>query len=171
MKSIFLTAILISMCFGGISKLIFFSYTKRTIKKIKFIKDPINKVMPFAMPVFELGVPLLFVIMGENLWLYCLTTLYYLAFIAMNLTSMYDNVECCCYGKFMKSKLGIGGGVHYIYFLIINFLAIYCYLFNGRLCTIYLKDNLWIHLFFGIVVCICGIIYRRTLEVVFRTFE
>ena len=109
MKSIFLTSILISMCFGGISKMVFFPFTKRTISKIKFIKQPINKIMPFIMPIFELAVPLIFIFMGECILLYCLTTIYYFVFIAMNLTSMYDNVDCCCYGKFLKSKLGMGG--------------------------------------------------------------
>lgn len=38
--------------------------------------------------------------------------------------SMYDDVECCCYGKLMKSKLGLGGAVHYLYFLCMNIFAI-----------------------------------------------
>lgn len=170
MNNIFLTAILISMCFGGISKIIFFPYTRNTIRKIKFIKEPLNSIMPFAMPLIEIGIPMLFTFVGENLCLYCLTTMYYLVFIAMNLTSIYDNIDCCCYGRFMKSKLGIGGVVYYIYFLIINFFAIYCMLFNDRVLFINLENNLYIHMLYAVVLCICGIIYRRTLELTIKTF-
>lgn len=168
MKNIFLTSIIIAMYFGGIAKLLFFPYTKRTIKKISFIKEPMDKIMPFAMTIFELSVPTLFIVLGENVWLYSLTTFYYFLFIAMNLTSMYDDVDCCCYGKFMKSKLGLGGVVHYLYFLCVNFLAIYCHFFNGKLVTIYTEENIWIRGSMAFLVCICGLMYRRSLELVVK---
>lgn len=168
MKNIFLMAIMIAMYFGGFSKLIFFPYTKKTIQKITFIKEPIDKIMSFGMPVFELGVPTLFLILGENIYLYGLTIIYYFVFIAMNLTSMYDDVDCCCYGKFMKSKLGLGGVIHYLYFLCMDVLAIYCCFFNGKLVYIEMHENRWIQYGIALLVCVCGLMYRRVLELVVK---
>jgi hypothetical protein len=166
MKSIFLVSVIIAMYFGGILKLIFFNYTKRTIHKITFIKEPLDKIMSFGMPIFELTVPTLFLVFGENIYLYSLTTMYYFVFIAMNLTSMYDDVDCCCYGKLLKSKLGLGGVVHYLYFLCINVLAIYCYNFNGRIIYIKIQENICVRCGMALLVCICGLMYRRVLELV-----
>lgn len=144
----------------------FFPYTKKTIQKISFIKEPLDKIMSYGMPVFELGVPTLFLVLGENIYLYSLTVIYYFVFIAMNLTSMYDNVDCCCYGKFMKSKLGLGGVIHYLYFLCIDVLAVYCCFFNDKLISIELQENIWIRCGMALLLCVCGLIYRRTLELV-----
>lgn len=170
MKNIFLLAILISMFFSGISKIIFFPYTKRTIQKITFIKNPINKWMPYLMPTIEIVVPLLIFIIGENLLLYSLIMLYYFVFIALNLTSMYDDIDCCCYGKFIKSKLGVGGVIHYVYFLFVEFLSIYCYLFNGTLITIYMEKNLYIRFFVAVLLCVNGLIYRKILEITLEKY-
>lgn len=166
MKSIFLVSVIIAMYFGGILKLIFFNYTKRTIHKITFIKEPLDKIMSFGMPIFELTVPTLFLVFGENIYLYSLTTMYYFVFIAMNLTSMYDDVECCCYGKLMKSKLGLGGAVHYLYSLCMNIFAIYCCYFNGRIVNIKIQENIWVRCGMALLVCVCALMYRRTLELV-----
>ena len=168
MKSIFLVSIIIAMYFGGFSKIIFFPYTKKTIQKISFIKKPFDKIMSFGMPVFELCVPTLFLVFGENIFLYGLTIMYYFVFIAMNLTSMYDDVDCCCYGKFMKSKLGLGGVIHYLYFLSIDIVAVYCRLFNGQLISIEIQENIWIRYGMALLLCVCGLIYRRTLELVIK---
>lgn len=156
------------MYFGGFLKLLYFPFTKKTIQKISFIKEPLDKIMSYGMPVFELGVPTLFLVLGENIFLYSLTTIYYFVFIAMNLTSMYDDVDCCCYGKLMKSKLGLGGVIHYLYFLCMDVLAIYCCFFNGKLINIQILENIWIRCGVSLLVCVCGLIYRRALELVVK---
>lgn len=168
MNNIFLVSILIAMYFGGFSKILFFSYTKKTIKKIAFIKEPFDTIMSFGMPVFELGVPTLFLVLGENIFLYCLITMYYFAFIAMNLSFIYDEVDCCCYGKFIKSKLGLGGGIHYLYYLCIDFLAMYCCFFNGKIVNIEIQDNIMVRYGMALLLCVFGLMYRRILELVVK---
>lgn len=158
-------ATIIAMCFGGISKVIYFPYTKNTISKIEFINKPLSSILPYGMPAFEIAVPILCILFGENILIYFLLFVYYLAFIVMNLASMNDEVECCCYGKFMKSKLGLGGVVHYTYFLIVNFMAIYCHLFNGKIIEIHMENTFVFKIVGAIIICTAGLIYRRTIEV------
>lgn len=117
-------SLVIMLIFSGGLKLIYLPYTKSTIVRINIFPVKVARVMGIALPIFEICVAL-FLIIESNIYIYLLLLGYLMFFILLNLKTLLGNErkECCCYGKLLKSKLGLGGMLHYFYWLIVLVLA------------------------------------------------
>ncbi len=166
MNNSFIMAICITMLFGGVLKVISFNDTKTKIQNIKLFASPFNIIFPYAMPVFEILIPLFVYCMGESVAVFILITAYYFFFVAINLTSIYDEIDCCCYGKFMKSKLGLGGVVYYSFYLCLDIVAVYCYKWNIHTRWIQFEKNELLKILLAVVLVVSGLLVRRAIELI-----
>lgn len=125
MNRILFTAIGLMLLFSSILKLIYNNYTRESIKKMDIFPANLTEIIAFLMPIFELFLSVFF-ISNPNLIINALYIGYLLFFIILNLKMYKGNVskECCCYGKLLKSKLGLGGMIHYLYWLVILIISI-----------------------------------------------
>lgn len=150
----FRISLIIMLLFGGILKLFNFKYTRKTILELKFFPKIIEKYIGVVLPCFEIIMSFTIGYLKNNL-VYAPVLAYLLFFIGMNLTFMYEDKKCCCYGKILPSKLGKGGVIHYLYWVIIVALAI-----------IYRGDEMTIpNLMVAVLLFVNSLLVRRVLEV------
>lgn len=124
---IFFSSIALTLIFAGISKIISYSNTIDTIKKIGIFPKKISKVVGIFMPLFEITVAVFLIIKSSKL-IVILILGYVLFFIGLNFkyTIEKKEIKCCCYGKLIESKLGKGGLIHYSYLLVLLVIGYIC---------------------------------------------
>jgi hypothetical protein len=162
---IFNIALALLLIISGLLKIIYFNYTYNTIKKIDIFPSNSIYIVAISLPFFEIvqGLLLIFYV---NIITYFMLIAYLLFFMIINIKSYIGKEikECCCYGKFIKSKLGLGGFIHYTYWLIILFFTIFCYKYNIFVIQNILDFKVWIIL---IILILNGLLIRILLERVF----
>lgn len=162
---IFRVSMIVSLLFAGIAKLVWIKNTISSIKKMQFFPKVIEKYIGILMPLLEifLGMAFLF---SNSIWIFGIYVGYLLFFIFMNLRFYADNIEidCCCYGKLLPSKLGLGGLLYYVYELITGVMS-----FVMLKETVISNINNWNYIIsFAFIVVIGGLIMRREYETVFQ---
>ncbi|NMF07936.1 MauE/DoxX family redox-associated membrane protein [Clostridium beijerinckii] len=166
--SIFFIAITITLIFAGAAKMISYSNTIYTIKKVGIFPEKISKAIGIFMPIFEIIIAV-FLMVNPNKLTIVSTLGYLLFFIALNLKYAIEDKEirCCCYGKFIESKLGIGGFIHYLYLLVLLIGGYAC--INNSIIDILNQNGIYDYMIFIIVtVSICimvnGFLIRSIVE-------
>lgn len=161
--NIFDFSLCLLLSFSGISKLIYYKNTIATMKRIEVFPDKYVNYIAIILPIFELTQAIILII-KNNIVTQVLIIGYLLFFILLNLKTYIggEKKECCCYGKFLKSKLGLGGLFHYLYWLIIIICSIivessqiFQYQFEKNTCCFYL---------IGICIVINGLVIRLLIE-------
>lgn len=124
---IFLISITLTLMFAGSTKILSYSNTINTIKKMGIFPEKIGNIIGVFMPIFEIIVAMILIIKSNRLVIILIIG-YLLFFIALNLkyTVEKKEVKCCCYGSFIESKLGKAGLIHYLYILIILIIGYVC---------------------------------------------
>ena len=124
---IFCGAVSLTLVFAGISKILSYSNTINTITKIGIFPKQITRIIGIFLPLFEL-ISALFLILIKSKIIFLLLIGYLLFFIGLNLkyTIEKKEVKCCCYGKFIESKLGKAGLIHYLYLLLVLIISYSC---------------------------------------------
>ncbi|BCJ98348.1 MauE/DoxX family redox-associated membrane protein [Anaerocolumna chitinilytica] len=162
MNNIFDLSLAISLFLSGGLKIAYFKYTKNTIFKLNVFPEKIAPAISILMPLFEISQSII-LILYNNMISYCFILGYLLFFIALNLKTYKggESKECCCYGKLIKSKLGLGGLIHYSYWLIILFGSIAALKYN---IFIFNNLNFMYILFISLSMVINGLMIRSTIE-------
>lgn len=148
--------------FSGITKLVYFRNTMDTMKRIEVFPDKYVNYIAIILPIFELTQAILLII-KSNIVTQVLIIGYLLFFILLNLKTYLggEKKECCCYGKFLKSKLGLGGLFHYLYWLIIIVCSI---IINSIQIFQYQVEKNFCFYIIGICIVINGLVIRMLIE-------
>lgn len=117
---LFSLSMIFMFLFSGGLKLIYYKHTRTTIIRIDIFPEKIAKAMSIILPVFEVAAAII-LLLKENILIYLLILGYLLFFVLLNLKTFLSNEtkDCCCYGKLFKSKLGLGGLIHYTYWIVV----------------------------------------------------
>lgn len=111
-------SICIILLLSGTLKLVYIKYTVSTITLIEVFPAKIAKHIGYVLPLFEISMAVLLCGINKKL-VYIFIIGYLMFFISINLKFMYQDKKCCCYGRLIKSKLGLGGVIHYTYWLMV----------------------------------------------------
>ena len=111
-------SVCIILLLSGILKLIYIKYTVSTITLIDLFPSKISKYIGYLLPLLEISMAVLLYEINEKL-VYVFIIGYLMFFIIINLKFIYQDKKCCCYGRLIKSKLGLGGVIHYTYWLMV----------------------------------------------------
>ena len=124
-------SVCIILLLSGILKLIYIKYTVSTITLIDVFPSKISKYIGYLLPLLEISMAVLLYEINEKL-VYVFIIGYLMFFIIINLKFIYQDKKCCCYGRLIKSKLGLGGVIHFLVqkdYVNINFYSIILTLF------------------------------------------
>ena len=156
--NVYYFAITLMLVFSGTLKLIYFKYTKSTIMRLEIFPPKMAKMVPYGMPVAELAMAIGFAAGYKIVGVVYLA--YLLFFVLLNFKTFTSNEkkECCCYGKLIRSKLGLGGMLHYLYWIAVLIVAIFC---RPVLPT---EETMLIHYAVGVLVVVTGLFIRMIVE-------
>ncbi|MFP7416616.1 MauE/DoxX family redox-associated membrane protein [Priestia filamentosa] len=99
--------LIISSCF----KILSLQESAKSVYKIAFIHKKIATIIGYLFPFIELLVAILLIIQVSNIWVNTIAIIIISAFIIINSNAIFkhSNIECFCFGKLLKTKMGIGG--------------------------------------------------------------
>ncbi|MBY6932192.1 MauE/DoxX family redox-associated membrane protein [Clostridium botulinum] len=163
---IFFISIALTLIFAGVAKMLSYTNTIYTIKKIDIFPKKIVNVIGISMPIFEI-VAAVFLIIKLNKLIIILLIGYLLFFIGLNLKYIIEkkDVKCCCYGKFIESKLGKGGFIHYLYLLFLLIIGYTC-VSNSiiNILNLHEIEKILVIVFISFLLMINGFLIRSVIE-------
>lgn len=165
---VFLNSITLTLIFAGVAKMLSFTNTIDTIIKIGIFPKKISKAVGVFMPLFEITTAG-FLIIKLNKLIVILILGYLLFFIGLNFkyTMEKKEIKCCCYGKFIESRLGKSGLIHYVYLLILFGIGYMC-INKSIINTLYLYE---IHEFQILVIIVISFILMINGFIIRSMFE
>lgn len=109
----------LTFIFAGFAKLIQIRNSSRFVKKLGIFPEKVGAMLGFFMPIIELVVGFT-MIFNNNIYIEIIALAIIMFFIGLNLKAVLDKkeLECFCYGKLIKTKIGASGLIHYLYLLI-----------------------------------------------------
>lgn len=125
---IFRASVAIAFLFAGLSKLLWIRDSSRFARDLGLFPKKVGAVLGFFMPIIELAVGI-GMIFSNNPFISIVALGIIMFFVAINVKTVVEDrtLECFCYGNIIKTKLGQGGLVHYLFLLItllISFITI-----------------------------------------------
>ncbi|EJR04047.1 MULTISPECIES: MauE/DoxX family redox-associated membrane protein [Bacillus] len=111
MSLIFTTGSGILLLISSLLKIISIKESSNAIYKITFFPKTISKLLGYLFPFLELLISILLILRMYDLWVNTVAILIISVFVIINANAIFkhNNEECFCFGKFMKSRMGIGG--------------------------------------------------------------
>lgn len=116
---IFTTGSGILLFISSVLKIISLKESSKFIYNMNFFPEKASKVLGYVFPFFELVISILLILRIYDIWINTVAMLIISVFIIINANAIFkhSHEECFCFGKFLKSRIGIGGLVQSVLLL------------------------------------------------------
>jgi len=161
-----ITSVAFTFIFAGFTKLISIKDSSRFARKLGLFPPRVGAILGFCMPLMELTVGI-GIIISNNSLIYVGALAVIMFFIIINFKSILDKkgLSCFCYGNLIKTKLGPGGFIHYIYLLFAVLLGFFISESNlSNVLNGYAAVNLILICGISFLIFINGLIIRMVLD-------
>lgn len=160
------TSVAFAFLFAGFSKALWIKDSSRFASNLGVFPPKLGAILGLFMPLMELvaGVGML---INNSPLIMILGVAIIMFFVILNLKAIMDkkSLSCFCYGNIIKTKLGQGGFIHYIYLLftvLIGFFTTKSTLIN--VISEYEMINLILICSISFLIFINGVIIRLVLD-------
>lgn len=161
-----ITSVAFTFLFAGFSKMLWIKDSSRFARNLGLFPPKVGAILGLCMPLMELAIGIGMIMSNSPLVsIFALGIIMF--FIILNLKAIIDKkgLSCFCYGNIIKTKLGQGGFIHYIYLLftaLSGFVTIESTLIKGI--HTYTVFNLILICSISFLLFINGIIIRLVLD-------
>ncbi|PFN00483.1 MauE/DoxX family redox-associated membrane protein [Bacillus cereus] len=153
---IFTTGSGLVLFISGLFKIISIRESSNVMYKITFLPKKIAKIIGYLFPIIELLIATLLILRINNLLINTIAILMLSTFVIFNANAVlkHNHEECFCFGKILKTRMGIGGLVQSSLLLLsllpnivlsnLNIITIFSFeSFNFEFATIIITIIIW----------------------------